>query len=220
MDLVGQASVRQNEAAKDDQRDSSHGYSHSAHHQCLAILRLPMARSERRRGRLGVVRTLNYLAFAPLASRAPTYGRLLWALLRDERIPTSHKAVLGLAAAYLAAPIDVIPEGIPILGALDDVAVVVIALDIFLERVPRSLLHEKLAELDIDGDELERDLRRVRRYVPRPIRAAVMRLPEALGGVAAMVRRSGLDRRFHEWLDADELRAERARPVGQPGAAQ
>ena len=170
-----------------------------------------MARFRSRR--LGVLRTLNYMAFLPLASKAPTYGRLLLSLVRDERIPTSHKAILGLAAGYLVMPIDLIPEAIPVLGALDDVAVVVLALDIFLESIPEPLLVEKLKELDIDRGELEHDLAQVRRFVPGPVRRAFARLPDVLDSAASLAGRTGIERRFREWINSDEERARRARRV-------
>ena len=172
-----------------------------------------MARPARSAGRLGFVRTLNYLAFMPLASRAPTYGRLLLELLRDERIPASRKAVLGLAVGYLAVPVDLIPERVPLLGALDDLAVVVLALDVFLDSVPPELLSEKLEELDIDEEVLERDLARMRGYVPRPIRGLARRLPDALSAAGSLARRSGVEARLSEWLTNDGRRARRARPV-------
>jgi uncharacterized membrane protein YkvA (DUF1232 family) len=159
-----------------------------------------MPRTPKRRGPGGFIRSLNYVAFLPLASRAPTYGRLLVALLGDDRIPTSRKAILGIAAGYLLSPLDIIPDAIPILGALDDVAVVAIALDIFLEGVPRAILEEKVAELGIDGRELDEDLARVRRSVPKPLRAVMKRIPTALDSAAALIRRSGADRRLRTWL--------------------
>lgn len=159
-----------------------------------------MARRGRSKRRFGLIRTLNLMAFLPLASRAPTYGRLMLALLADARVSPGRKAVLGLAGAYLVSPLDIIPEALPILGALDDLAVIVVALDIFLEGVPRQLLDEKLEELSIDPGELDRDLERVRRLVPRPIRRVAMRIPDALDGVASLVRRSGADRRLRTWL--------------------
>jgi uncharacterized membrane protein YkvA (DUF1232 family) len=159
-----------------------------------------MAKKTRSRGPLGLIRTLNYMAFLPLAARAPTYGRLVLALLGDKRIPWSRKAVLGIAAGYLASPLDVIPEFIPLIGAIDDVAVVVLALDIFLEGIPRDLLDEKLDELGIDRRELDGDLERVRRVVPRPVRRVAMRLPDALAGAGSLIRRSGVDRRLRSWI--------------------
>nr|MBA2570441.1 DUF1232 domain-containing protein [Chloroflexota bacterium] len=86
--------------------------------------------------------------------------------------------------------IDLIPDFLPVVGRLDDLAIVVLALDLFLESVPQPLLYEKLTALDIDPRELERDLARVRRFVPRPVRALAMRLPNFIETVAASVRRS------------------------------
>jgi len=135
------------------------------------------------------LRALSWVAFAPLAAKAPTYGRLLLELLADPRIPLSRKAILGLGAGYLVMPIDLIPDFLPVIGRLDDIAVVVLALDLFLESVPQALLYEKLTALDIDARELERDLARVRRFVPRPVRAMATRLPGFVELVAARVRR-------------------------------
>jgi uncharacterized membrane protein YkvA (DUF1232 family) len=44
-------------------------------------------------------------------------------LVRDERVPRSAKLWLGFAAVWLASPIDLIPEFIPVLGPLDDAVV-------------------------------------------------------------------------------------------------
>src|SRR4051812_184509 len=101
-----------------------------------------MARSKQRG--LGALRVLNMLPFLPLAGRAPAYARLLLALAMDPRVPASRKALLGLAGAYIVSPIDLVPDMIPIIGAIDDVAVMVLAIDVFLEGLPRELLNEKL----------------------------------------------------------------------------
>jgi uncharacterized membrane protein YkvA (DUF1232 family) len=132
---------------------------------------------------------MSWVAFAPLATRAPMYGRLLLALLSDPRIPLSRKAILGFAAGYVASPVDLIPDIIPGLGRVDDAAVVILALDLFLESVPRQLLYEKLGELDIDARELERDLGRVRHMVPRPVRMLTRRIPRFIDYVAARIPR-------------------------------
>jgi len=151
-----------------------------------------MARSKRRRGR-GLLRVLNLLPFLPLAGRAPLYGRLLWALVSDTRVPMSHKAVLGLAGIYIVSPLDLIPEGIPFLGALDDVAVMVLAVDVFLEGLPEGLVAEKLVRLGIPPSELESDLVRVRRLVPRPVRALADRIPEFIERVQRYVMQSAAE---------------------------
>jgi uncharacterized membrane protein YkvA (DUF1232 family) len=166
-----------------------------------------MPRSRRAGPARGLFRTLNYLAFVPLAARAPMYGRLIWSLLRDERIPRAQKAILGLAAGYLASPIDLVPDFVPVLGALDDLAIAVLAIDIFLEGVPEALLQEKLVELDIDRSALERDLGQVRRIVPRPVRRLAGRLPGLIDDVGLLVQRSGVERRLRTWILKEERTA-------------
>src|SRR5215217_5144587 len=100
----------------------------------------------RRSSTLG--RALGLMAFMPLASRAPLYVRLMLALVVDERTPAARKALLAGAAGYLLIGRDLIPDDVPILGGLDDLVVVVLAVDLFLDGVPEDLLEEKLAELD------------------------------------------------------------------------
>ena len=51
----------------------------------------------------------------------------------DRRVPWPRKAALGLAAAYVLSPIDLIPDFVPLISRVDDVVVTVIALDISLK---------------------------------------------------------------------------------------
>jgi len=118
----------------------------------------------------------------------------------DSRVPTSRKALLGMAGAYIVAPIDLVPDFIPLIGAIDDVAVMVIAIDVFLDGLPKDLLNEKLADLGMSPTELESDLARVRRVVPRPLRQAMLRVPEALDATAEFITDNGLDRRVRDVL--------------------
>jgi uncharacterized membrane protein YkvA (DUF1232 family) len=53
----------------------------------------------------------------------PNLLRLFRGLLGDERVPFSSKALLLLGAAWLASPIDLIPEFLPGIGPLDDALV-------------------------------------------------------------------------------------------------
>jgi uncharacterized membrane protein YkvA (DUF1232 family) len=131
---------------------------------------------------------LSFWPFLPVASRAPLYGRLFLELVRDGRVPWSRKVLLGLAAAYVASPIDLVPDFVPFISRIDDVAVVVLALDAFLESVPRELMIEKMYVLGIDGRELERDMEAARRFLPTPIRSAVKRLPALIEAGADVVR--------------------------------
>ena len=63
-----------------------------------------------------------------LATLVPNLARLFAGLVRDPRVPLRAKVVLGATALYLAMPIDVVPDFIPIAGSLDDAIVAAFAL--------------------------------------------------------------------------------------------
>jgi uncharacterized membrane protein YkvA (DUF1232 family) len=137
--------------------------------------------------RLGLA-VLSFWPFMPLFARAPLYGRLLIELMLDRRVPTTRKAIVGVALAYVASPVDLVPDFIPIISRLDDFAALVVSLDLLLEGVPREVMIEKLYQLGIDGRELERDMASVRRFLPTPIREAVLRLPDEIDRIVAVIR--------------------------------
>ena len=72
----------------------------------------------------------------------PDVGKLLWRLARDPRVPWTGKVVAGAAVAYVASPIDVIPDFIPGAGQFDDVLIVVRAIRFLF----RSAGYELMAE--------------------------------------------------------------------------
>jgi uncharacterized membrane protein YkvA (DUF1232 family) len=137
--------------------------------------------------RLGLT-ALSFWPFIPIVTRAPIYGRLIAELAVDGRVPWSRKAILGIAAAYVLSPVDFIPDFIPVISRVDDVMVTIIALDLFLEGVPRELMIEKMYTLGIDGRELERDMEAARRFLPLPIRSLALRLPALIEASADVVR--------------------------------
>jgi len=142
-------------------------------------------------------------AFLPVASRAPIYARLIWALLRDERTPMARKVLLGGALGYLILPADLIPDRIPLIGGLDDLVVVVLAVDLFLDGVPSEVLVEKLDELGIERGAFERDVAQIRRLMPAPVRRAIRRVPQAIGLGAGALRSTGLGPRVKSWINKE-----------------
>jgi uncharacterized membrane protein YkvA (DUF1232 family) len=58
-----------------------------------------------------------------LITLLPNLVRLFRGLLGDERVPRSSKVLLVLGAAWLASPIDLIPEFLPMIGGIDDAVV-------------------------------------------------------------------------------------------------
>lgn len=172
-----------------------------------------MARSTNGTGRRGgrrsatVQRAFGLMAFMPLASRAPLYARLMLALIVDERTPAARKAMLAGAAGYLLLGRDLIPDDIPILGGLDDLVILVLAVDLFLEGIPDELLDEKLAELDIDRAAFDQDVARIRRLTPGPVRKTIRRIPELIGQAGAALQSSGVGPRVREWITKEERTA-------------
>lgn len=72
----------------------------------------------------------------------PNIVKLIGRLLRDPRVPRRAKITLGLAAAYVASPIDFIPEVIPVIGWADDVLVLMFAIDSLIERAGDDVVEE------------------------------------------------------------------------------
>lgn len=92
------------------------------------------------------------------ARKLPTYARLVWGLARDPRVPLEQKAVLAGIAAYLVFPIDLIPDFIPVIGELDDLAVVIFGLDWFIRNAPPDVVEEHMTRIAKRDDTLSRDL--------------------------------------------------------------
>jgi uncharacterized membrane protein YkvA (DUF1232 family) len=106
----------------------------------------------------------------------PNIIKLIGRLLRDPRVPRRAKITLGLAAAYVASPIDLIPEVIPVIGWADDVLVLMFAIDSLIERAGNEIVEELW---DGPGDllSLVRDVVGLsRNLVPKRISSIIDRL--------------------------------------------
>jgi uncharacterized membrane protein YkvA (DUF1232 family) len=57
-------------------------------------------------------------------------------------VPRRAKLAVGIAAVWVLSPIDLIPEFLPVIGPLDDVVVVALALRYAARSVPRDVLLE------------------------------------------------------------------------------
>jgi uncharacterized membrane protein YkvA (DUF1232 family) len=77
-----------------------------------------------------------------LAAFIPDCMVLFRALIRDPRVPTSRKLLLVALVAYLAMPIDLVPDFIPVAGQLDDAIVVALVLRSMLRSAGPALLRE------------------------------------------------------------------------------
>jgi len=158
---------------------------------------------ERRSRGVGLRRLIAAAAILPIASRAPMYARLMASLLFDSRTPMARKATLAVALGYVVLGRDIVPDSIPILGQLDDLVVVALATEIFLDGLDEALLNEKLEEAGISRAAYDEDVARVRRLVPGPLRRTAARIPEAIEAVADAISNSGIAPRLRGWITSE-----------------
>ena len=86
----------------------------------------------------------------------PNYLRLLVGLMTDRRVAGLDKLLVAGALAYIVMPFDLVPDFIPFFGEVDDVFLLVLALERLISNSGRSvvLAHwsgavEDLAELQL-----------------------------------------------------------------------
>lgn len=75
-----------------------------------------------------------------LAGFLPNCVKTARTLRSDPAVPRRAKLAVGFAALWCLSPIDLIPEFLPVIGPLDDVVVVALALRYAARQVPREVL--------------------------------------------------------------------------------
>jgi len=74
-------------------------------------------------------------------------GRLILRLLGDRRVPIWPKLIIPATIAYIVWPIDLLMDPMLGLGQLDDVAVLLIGLKLFVELCPTDVVRQHLEQL-------------------------------------------------------------------------
>ncbi len=77
-----------------------------------------------------------------LAGFLPSCVKMLRTLRTDPRVPRRAKLAIGFAALWAISPIDLIPEFLPVIGPLDDIVVIALALRYAGRQVPRAVILE------------------------------------------------------------------------------
>lgn len=75
-----------------------------------------------------------------LAAFIPDCVTTVRRLRRDPRVPRRAKLAIIAAGLWVVSPIDLVPEFLPVVGALDDIVVVALALRYAGRQVPREVL--------------------------------------------------------------------------------
>lgn len=70
----------------------------------------------------------------------PSYIRLLLGLMSDSRVSRFDRFLVVAAAAYIVSPLDFIPDFVPFLGEVDDIFLLMLALQRLVENTGRRVL--------------------------------------------------------------------------------
>ncbi len=85
--------------------------------------------------RTGARRTVVYYV-----RHLPQYVRLLGGLVTDRRVALADKLIVLAAIAYIVMPLDLIPDFIPFFGEIDDLFILVLALQRLVSNAGRAVL--------------------------------------------------------------------------------
>jgi uncharacterized membrane protein YkvA (DUF1232 family) len=83
-----------------------------------------------------MARITSLLSLPSLARTLVSHVRLTLRLLREPGVPLLTKTVPILAALYVLSPLDFVPDVLPVLGQLDDLGMILVALEAFLNLCP------------------------------------------------------------------------------------
>ncbi len=105
-------------------------------------------------------------------SELPNFLRLLYGLITDNRVNSVDKLVVAGAIAYILLPIDVIPDFIPFLGEIDDVFLLILALQRLIANAGRTVVQAYWAgdPADLTAMNLEKVLAAAAFFLPRRMR--------------------------------------------------
>ena len=148
--------------------------------------------------------------FLVVLLRVPRYVRLCYRLTRDGRLSAAQRALAAAGAVYAVSPIDPVPGFIPVVGQLDDLAVLLLSLRQALRACPPELAAEHLQATGLSFATIDADLAVVRETALWLAGQAGRATLRATGGLAGFGQRRAAS--AARWLG-------RLRPRGDRGAA-
>jgi uncharacterized membrane protein YkvA (DUF1232 family) len=117
--------------------------------------------------RVGAKRTL-----VDVIKQIPAYLRLLGGLLTDRRVSGLDKLLVIAAIAYIVSPMDLLPDFVPFLGEVDDVFLLVLALQRLIANAGRRVVADYWmgSIADLSTPNLRRVLLAATFFLPRRMR--------------------------------------------------
>jgi uncharacterized membrane protein YkvA (DUF1232 family) len=123
----------------------------------------------------------------------------VWGIERDPRTPIGLKAMLAAALAYVVFPIDLIPDAIPILGQADDLTVLLLVLDLFIQNAPPEVRAEHALRARNGTADLDRDLVKLRAVMGSRYDEVRDNLPELLERFGRLRRPDAVKSALASW---------------------
>ena len=74
-------------------------------------------------------------------------AKLAWRLMVDPRVSPWLKAIPPATLLYLLFPIDFLPDPVLGLGQLDDIAVILLGVKLFIELCPQEIVRQHLRQM-------------------------------------------------------------------------
>ena len=83
------------------------------------------------------------LFFAPrFLPHLVRFGRTVWRLSFDKRVPLVLRLLLPVAIIYAVSPFDLVKDSIPVLGRFDDLIFIAMALLLLVKLSPKEVVDE------------------------------------------------------------------------------
>jgi len=92
----------------------------------------------------GIIKQLGWRGFFQLLTHLPSFVKLFSRLIKDPRVSAGPKLVLAGILAYVILPTDLIPDFFVGVGQIDDLAVILGGLKLFLRLCPSEVVQEHL----------------------------------------------------------------------------
>jgi uncharacterized membrane protein YkvA (DUF1232 family) len=102
----------------------------------------------------------------------PNFLKLLYGLITDNRVNALDKLVVAGAIAYILLPVDILPDFIPFLGEVDDVFLLILALQRLIANAGRAVVQSYWAgdPKELSAMNLEKILAACAFFLPRRMR--------------------------------------------------
>ena len=149
-------------------------------------------------------------AAGSLLRQAPAVLRLFGRLMTDPRVSLIDRGFVAAVIAYVISPWDLIPDFLSIIGVVDDLFLIGVALDRLLMRAPAEAVEDHW-EGDIEGlESLTAELQAIGEALPGPVRSIIY------GRVRDDAWGQDFDTEVYEGMDEDGV----AWPAGEKAARE